>query len=266
MLEPTSVTKMQVQRQFGLRGSVRTPLRSISSFVPIKPALQPQHRVVCAAQAGAGDDPYKVLGLEPGADSAEIAKQYRVKRYEHRSNDAMLAKVEAAHGSLMLSALNARMKGKGVSKSVAYADQEPLFPWRPKRWDATPNVIMIIGAMQLGMVAYGFQQPALSKTIFCGLIGIVGNVMKQNAILPPPKDPDMATEEEAGRSSRNFVRGFLLGILATFAGTLVFSLPEILVQQFKFNLPNFPGVPNIIVSMKILGAALFNWVMTAFYY
>lgn len=32
-----------------------------------------------------------------------------------------------------------------------------------------------------------------------GLIGIVGNVMKQNAILPPPKDPDMATEEEAGR-------------------------------------------------------------------
>lgn len=27
---------------------------------------------------------------------------------------------------------------------------------------------MIIGAMQLGMVAYGFQQPALSKTIFCG--------------------------------------------------------------------------------------------------
>ncbi len=37
-----------------------------------------------------------------------------------------------------------------------------------RRWDATPNVIMIIGAMQLGMVAYGFQQPALSKTIFCG--------------------------------------------------------------------------------------------------
>jgi hypothetical protein len=31
------------------------------------------------------------------------------------------------------------------------------------------------------------------------LIGIVGNVMKQNAIAPPPKDPDMATEEEAGR-------------------------------------------------------------------
>ncbi len=32
-----------------------------------------------------------------------------------------------------------------------------------------------------------------------GLIGIAANVMKQNAIMPPPKDPDMATEEEAGR-------------------------------------------------------------------
>jgi hypothetical protein len=31
------------------------------------------------------------------------------------------------------------------------------------------------------------------------LIGIAGNVVKQNAISPPPKDPDMATEEEAGR-------------------------------------------------------------------
>jgi len=31
------------------------------------------------------------------------------------------------------------------------------------------------------------------------LLGIAGNVMKQNAIAPPPKDPEMATEEEAGR-------------------------------------------------------------------
>jgi hypothetical protein len=31
------------------------------------------------------------------------------------------------------------------------------------------------------------------------LIGIAGNVLKQNAISPPPKDPSMATEEESGR-------------------------------------------------------------------
>ena len=31
------------------------------------------------------------------------------------------------------------------------------------------------------------------------LIGVAGNVVKQNAIAPPPKDPEMATEEESGR-------------------------------------------------------------------
>jgi hypothetical protein len=38
------------------------------------------------------------------------------------------------------------------------------------------------------------------------LIGIAGNVMKQNAISPPPRDASMATEEEAGRAGRNFIR------------------------------------------------------------
>ncbi|KAG2499393.1 hypothetical protein HYH03_002967 [Edaphochlamys debaryana] len=125
---------------------------------------------------------------------------------------------------------------------------------------------MVIGAMQLGMVAYGFQQPSLSKTIFCGLIGIVANVMKQNAIAPPPSDPEMASEEEGGRASKNFVRGFLLAILATIAGTLVFSAPEYLVQKFKVVLPTLPGAPNPMISLKILGSALFNWVITSFYY
>lgn len=31
------------------------------------------------------------------------------------------------------------------------------------------------------------------------LIGIGGNVMKQNAIAPPPKEPEYATPEEEGR-------------------------------------------------------------------
>lgn len=31
------------------------------------------------------------------------------------------------------------------------------------------------------------------------LIGMVGNVMKQNSIAPPPQDSSMATDEEAGR-------------------------------------------------------------------
>lgn len=38
------------------------------------------------------------------------------------------------------------------------------------------------------------------------LVGIAGNVMKQNAISPPPTNAEMATEEESGRAGRNFIR------------------------------------------------------------
>ncbi|PNH09501.1 Coiled-coil domain-containing protein 13 [Tetrabaena socialis] len=186
---------MQVQRPVGLRsGRSIAPLRSVPCVAPAKRFQLQQPRVVCSA-AASDSDPYKLLGIQRDADSNEVAKMYRMKQYEHRHNNAMLKKVEAAHSTIMQSQLTARFKGKGVSKSIAYADQEQLFPWRPKRWDATPKVIMIIGAMQLGMVAYGFQQPALSKTIFC--------------------------ETGAGAGA---------------------------------------------VSLKILGAALFNWLITAFYY
>lgn len=94
-----------------------------------------------------------MLGLEPGADSAEIAKQYRVKRYEHRSNDAMLAKVEAAHGSLMLSALNARMK---------------VCPWAigsscVRRLRETPPLIV---ALQLCSLAAGERREQIRR--LCG--------------------------------------------------------------------------------------------------
>ncbi len=34
-----------------------------------------------------------------------------------------------------------------------------------RRWDATPKVIAIIGALQLAMMAYGFQAPNMSKVV-----------------------------------------------------------------------------------------------------
>ena len=41
------------------------------------------------------------------------------------------------------------------------------------------------------------------------LIGVAGNVLKQNAISPPPKDPEMATEEEAGRRECDVWKGVI---------------------------------------------------------
>lgn len=74
----------------------------------------------------------------------------------------------------------------------------------------------------------------------------------------------MATEEESGRAGRNFVRGALLGVGATFLGVLVFGAPEYLSSYVKF--PAVLTTPGLIVSLKIAGAALCNWIMTSFYY
>jgi len=218
------------------------------------------------AYSGGAADPYKVLGIDQDADTNAINRAYRQKKYDARNDPEASQKIEAAHSSLMMSALTARMKGKSVARGVAYADREPLFPWRPKRWDAAPKVILIIGCMQMAMIAYGFQSPNMSKVIGSMLIGIAGNVLKQNAISPPPRDASMATEEESGRAGRNFVRGALLGLMATFAGVMLFSAPEYLTQLTPIKLPAFITTPGIIVSLKVAGAALSNWIMTAFYY
>ncbi len=52
----------------------------------------------------------QLLGIEREADSTEINKAYRVKKYEHRFNSDMLQKVESAHSTIMLSQLSARRK------------------------------------------------------------------------------------------------------------------------------------------------------------
>lgn len=74
----------------------------------------------------------------------------------------------------------------------------------------------------------------------------------------------MATEEESGRAGRNFVRGALLGVGATFLGVLIFGAPEYLGSYVK--LQSVFTTPGLIVSLKIAGAALSNWIMTSFYY
>lgn len=106
--------------------------------VPRPICIRQQPRTVC--MAAAGSDPYKILGIDRDADSNAINRAYAQKKLAARRNNALLAQIEQAHSQLMLSALTARTKGKGVSKDVAYADNEPLFPWKPKRWDATPKV------------------------------------------------------------------------------------------------------------------------------
>ncbi|MEW5309973.1 MAG: hypothetical protein WDW38_001811 [Sanguina aurantia] len=266
-----------------------------------------QHGNVACAAASSSNDPYSVLGIKPDATSNEINRAYTKKKYEARLSVKDTAKVEQAHSSIMMSGLTARMKA-GASKDVAYADTEPLFPWRPKSawhsrlldlasevspaWRAMklslahspselselnpcsqscagagmppPKIIMIIGGLQLAMTAFGFQSPQMSKVIACMLIGMVGNVMKQNSISPPPRDASMATDEEAGRAGANVTRGALLGVMGTFAGICIASIPEVATKYLP--IPPLGELTNFLVPMKIACVALSNWLITAFYY
>lgn len=131
---------------------------------------------------------------------------------------------------------------------------------------------------------------------------------------PSPDPPPLHARPTpcAPAAGRNFVRGALLGLLATFGGVLLASTPEILIQVAKVKLPEFLSNPGTIVSsvelaftappascrskggacvracmrprtvcrggrglcvapspqvsLKVAGAALANWIITAFYY
>lgn len=243
--------------------------------------LQRTRRAAASAAAGSlgggnsGEtDPYKVLGLPPDADNNAINRAFRIKKFEARGNDPETARLEAAHSALMMAALAQRVRGgaaggggAAVPAEVRFADREPLFPWRPKRWDATPKVVLAMGAIQLAVAFFGIQSPQFSKIVGAGLIGVAGNVLKANAISPPPRNPETATEEESGRSGRNFVRGLLLGLMATVGGMLIFSLPEAAVGALGLALPPWvPTGPAVTLSVRIAGVAFCNWLITSFFY
>ena len=68
-------------------------------------------------------------------------------------------------------------------------------------------------------------------------------------------------------AGRNFIRGGILGLLATFLGMVAFTAPETIAQILKMELPGvLANQPGLLISLKVAGVALSNWVMTAFYY
>jgi hypothetical protein len=77
------------------------------------------------------------------------------------------------------------------------------------------------------------------------LIGMAGNIMKQNAISPPPKDPEMASEEESGRGARRgrACTGGLAGLLPLGAAGLAAAaaLGMLLLLPGRLKGPALPG-------------------------
>ena len=62
--------------------------------------------------------------------------------------------------------------------------------------------------------------------------------------------PSHPSHPPIAAAGRNFVRGALLGLMATFAGVMLFSAPEYLTQLAPIKLPAFITTPGIIVSSE----------------
>ena len=61
----------------------------------------------------------QVLELSSGADSAAIQRQYNKLKREKRGNDDAINKIEAAHSTLMMRNLSARMQESTAHQSAA---------------------------------------------------------------------------------------------------------------------------------------------------
>ncbi len=68
---------------------------------------------------------------------------------------------------------------------------------------------------------------------------------------PPHPPPPPITRFAAGR---NFVRGGLLALMATFGGVLLFSTPEMLAKWASVKLPAALANPGTLVSGQVFGA------------
>lgn len=208
----------------------------------------------------------QVLGLSPGAGPDAVNRAYNRLKRERRGDDAFIARLEAAHGSLMMAQLTARVKGGfKADPSVAYADRGTFFPWRPRRADADKSMMLYAGAIQAALAVSAFLSPTASTqpVVASAVVGAIANILKLNKIFPPSNSED-ASPQARSRGAKNMGRGLLLAVMATFAGCfLIFTLPDLVSSLVRVTLP--PAFYEGESLLLAVGAAVANWVFTSFY-
>lgn len=221
-----------------------------------------------AAAEGGASDPYKVLGLQPGADSERVQRAYRraVNDAERAGDKAKLDALETAHTSIMMSGLSARLQGGGseVAKEVKYADRAVFLPWRPRKYVAEVKFIQIVAAAQALLATWAVVTPMTAGTqplIASTIVAVVANAYKQNQIFPPPSS---STATNKNQTFKNLLRAALLTVITTFLGCwLFFTLPDIMCNLLtKSPLPVWFYQKETIILC--LGTTLCNFLCSAF--
>ena len=107
----------------------------------------------------------QVLGIPKNADFNAIQRAYRKKIVEAVANEVEKARIEAAHSSIMMSALTSRLQGNtSVDKNVLYADRARFFPWRPRIFLADSKVMTYAGVAQAVLLAWALLSPMTAGT------------------------------------------------------------------------------------------------------
>lgn len=216
---------------------------------------------------GQSEDPYKVLGIPKSSDFKAVTRAYNNLRREVKNDEAKLARVEAAYNQLFMGSLTSRVQGGGqVSKDVKYADRPKYFPWRPRKFIADKNYILVIAGLQALAMAWAITSPATAgqqPVIAASMIGAIANIYKQNMIFPPPSGPG-GSEDEKKQGFRNILRGVMLAFMATFVGCFVaYTLPDMVAATAQRVLPYwFYEYETLILAV---GTCIAQFNMSAFF-
>jgi len=107
----------------------------------------------------------QVLGIPKNADYNAIQRAYKKKISDALGNEVEISRIEAAHSSLMMSALTSRLQGNApVDKNILYADRARYFPWRPRIFFAEKTVILYSGIAQAVLLAWALLSPVTAGT------------------------------------------------------------------------------------------------------
>ena len=107
----------------------------------------------------------QVLGIPKNADYNAIQRAYRKKLADAIVDEALKSRIEAAHSTIMMSALTSRLQGNtSVDKNVLYADRARFFPWRPRVFFAEKQVILYSGIAQAVLLAWALLTPTTAGT------------------------------------------------------------------------------------------------------
>lgn len=270
MLTSAPVGKGMKGALTGTRGARLQKVVGRSAMLVRPKASAKRFHIACsasAAGAGAGEDPYKVLGVSQYSGTDEFLKARNIKLRLAGTDEAQVARIEAAYDSIVMRSLMLRSKGQvagglNMSKELRFADNQRLFPWAPVKAQSGQKDILINLGIAAVLLAWALLSPFPGmQPMTMGMLPFFFRMnVKLSELFPSPGDKDKAKKHDLQRLIRSF--GLTIGAV---------SAAIILVQGLPLSAAQFFGAPIplwVLTKREILvnvSTTLSMFVMTSFF-